>query len=108
VRTATLALTAFEITIGCTCAALSWLQNVRVHPKTHRTTRFTPLKSSIYENGVQSLGLGLLLYKAGAWDNKRAWNGDFASIDDSSGCSEVFDTAICARANPDCIDLDGT
>jgi hypothetical protein len=108
VGAATLALTAFEVTIRCTCAALSWLQNVRVHPKTHRATWFTPLKSSIYENGMQPFCLGLLLYKAGAWDNKRAWNGDFVTLDDASRCTEIFDTAICARANPHGVNLDGT
>jgi hypothetical protein len=53
------ALTAFKIAVAGACASLAGFKSIGVHCQAHRTTRFTPFKSSGLENFVQAFSLGL-------------------------------------------------
>ena len=50
----TAALAAFEVAIAGRSAAFAGLQDVRIHPQTHRASRFAPFKAGLSENPVEA------------------------------------------------------
>src|SRR5438067_1361320 len=57
----TTALAALEVAVRRRRAPLARLQDVRVHPETHRATRGAPVEARLAEHLVEPLGLGLRL-----------------------------------------------
>src|SRR5436305_8807609 len=61
-RSATFALASFEVAVACGDAILAWLQLISVHGNAHGAARFTPIRTGLFENTVQSFGLRLLFH----------------------------------------------
>ena len=104
----TIALTAFEVTVGCGGATLAGFQLVGVHGQTHGATGFAPFKTSGFENLVQALLLGL------GFDQTRARNhhgkldvlGHFLTqlFHHGGGFAHVFNSAVGARTDKHFVD----
>ena len=85
-RASATSLATFEIAVRGRGAALALGQLVRVHRKAHGTSRLAPFETGSREHLVESLGLGLLLYKAGARNDHRADAvGDLVALDELRG-----------------------
>ncbi len=106
-RSSTCTLTALKVAVGCGGATLAGSKLVRVHAETHGATGLTPVEAGSLEDLVETLGLGLLL------DETRTGHehavealGDLAAVEHASGCAQILDASVGARANEDLVDLD--
>src|SRR5687768_8341226 len=107
VRTAALALPAFEVAVGGGRGALTGGQLVGVHAQAHRAARVPPFGAGLLEDEVQSLLDGLQPHARGAGNDQHPYAvGDFAAPDDRGGRAQVLDTAVGAGAYEDGVDLD--
>src|SRR6266508_1618917 len=107
VRTATGALTSFEVAVRRRRAALARTQHVRVHPEAHRAAGVAPLEASFAEDAVEALALRLLLHARRSRNDESADPGaDPASRDDARRGAEVLDARVRARADEDRVDAD--
>src|SRR4051812_10484214 len=61
VRAAAAALASLEVSIARRRAALAGLQDVGVHPQTHRTSCFAPLKPGFAKNPIEPFAFRCLL-----------------------------------------------
>src|SRR4051794_918282 len=105
-RTSTLALTSLEIAVRCRGAALTRLQDVRVHPETHRAARVAPIEASVFKDFVEPflLGLGLHTHRAGNHQSPGALL-DLVAFEDGGGGAQVLDASVRARAEEDGVNL---
>src|ERR1019366_1829174 len=71
------ALAPFEVPVAGGGAALLGRENVRVHAQAHRASRLAPLGTSLDENAIQPLALGLMLHAFRA----RHHQGSYAGMD---------------------------
>src|SRR5918997_3694520 len=107
VRPSALALAPLEVAVGGRGAALTGLQDVRVHPEAHRATRVAPLEAGGGEDLVEALLLGLLLDAHGAGDDEGADAlFDPVALEDAGGRPQVLDAGVGARAEEDGVHLD--
>ena len=100
--TAPSALSSFKITIAGRSAPLSRFKLIRVHCKAHTATRFSPFKSGVEKNLIQSLCFSLPFYDATAGDDHCTHPGFHSFIFDNFGRgSSVFDSGVGTGANKD-------
>src|SRR5262245_53084430 len=65
------ALAPLEVAVRGRGAALTRLEDVRVHAQTHRAARLAPVETGLLEDPVQPLRFGLLFDRCGAGDDHR-------------------------------------
>jgi hypothetical protein len=101
-------LASLKISVTRTRASLTGLEPIIVHRQTHRTTRFTPLKTRIPKDSIQSLGLGLCLDQSGPWYDQDLPHGiGFATTPRDPGSrTQILDSGIRTRTNKNPIDPD--
>mmetsp|Transcript_95484 Transcript_95484/g.139439 ORF Transcript_95484/g.139439 Transcript_95484/m.139439 type:complete len:365 (+) Transcript_95484:1214-2308(+) len=106
-RAPTVALAALKVAVGSGGAALSGLQLVGVHGKTHGTAGLPPIKTSLDENLVKTLTNRLLLDHPRAGHNHGVDVGvDLLALGNGSNSAQVLNTPVGARTNKDLFNLD--
>ena len=109
-RASTRTLSSFEITIGSGSTTLTRFQTIGIHRQTHGATRLTPFKPRVFENHVQTFGLGLLFHQTRTRHNQCLF--DIArhlltqAFDHPRGGTHVFNTAVGTRADKHLVHLD--
>ena len=86
---------------------MAGLQNVRVHTEAHRAAGDAPVEASILENGIETLGFGLLFDQGGAGNNHSVHIGvNLAALDYGGGGAQVLEAGVGASADKDPVDFD--
>src|SRR5205085_6913122 len=97
----------FEVSITRRRATLTRLQDVGVHPQTHRTSRFAPFKSRLVKDAVESFTLRRLLHLLRSWYNHRAHRRvDPITLHHTRRRTQIFNTRIRARTDECPVDRD--
>src|SRR5579859_3911299 len=97
----------FEIAIARGSAALSRLQNIRIHSQTHRASRLAPLKSRILKDPVQPFLLGCTLHRLrSGHDHGSHFCVDVMSFGYPRRRPQILQPRIRARSNEHAIDCD--
>src|SRR4051794_39181258 len=90
-----IALAALEIAVRGRGTALARHELVWIHRKAHRAAGFSPVEAGLEEYLVQALGLGLLLYQAGARNDHRLDVGtDHPAISHARDLAQVLDAGV--------------
>src|SRR5215471_6438380 len=98
-RSALVALAAFEITIRRRSATLAGAEPVGIHGEAHGAARLAPVEAGSEKDLVKPFGLGLLLHQAGTGhDHGRDAGVDCPAVRDARSLAQVLDTRIGARA----------
>src|SRR5262249_55527721 len=102
VRSPTGTLAALEVAVGGGGAALSRLENVRIHPEAGRAARLAPLEAGGAKDLIEALlfGLGLDLLGAGH-DHAAQAPSDLPAVEQGGRLAQVGDPGVGARADED-------
>src|SRR5882672_1969671 len=94
-RASAAALPALEVAVAGRGAAFAGLQNVGVHPQTHRAASLAPLKAGASKDLVESLRLCRPLYGLRSGDNHRVYfRIDSVSLHHACRGAQVFNASI--------------
>ena len=97
-------LASFKVAVAGACCALALSKFVGVHCQAHGATRFAPIEASLDKDFVETFGLCLFFNHVAAGHNHCSFHRDGAAFDDVCGCAQIFDAAVGARANENCVD----
>ena len=102
---ATASLAAFEVAITGRCAALTRLQNIRIHPETHRATRLAPLKSSVEKYLIETFSFRCAFDALRTGHHHRP-NGfvNAVAFNHAGSGAQIFDPGIGAGTDKDTVD----
>src|ERR1043165_3533837 len=91
-------LSSFKVSVTRRSTALARLQNIGIHPETHRTSRLAPLKPSFIENAIQSFTLrGFLDLLRTGHNHGTHRRTHPVSLHNPSRRSQILDTRIRAQ-----------
>src|ERR1700690_2630749 len=108
-RTATLALTPFEVSVRRCSAALSRRELVGVHPQTHRAAGLTPFGAGSCEDLAQPFAFGLGAYPHRPGHDQHPYSvGHFSASQYVGHRTQILDAAIGARSDEHRVDRDLT
>src|SRR5450755_1607371 len=103
----TASLPTFKISIAGGGAALSRLQNVRIHAQAHRASRLPPFEPGILKNAMQPFPLGHALHRLRTRNHHCPnFRTHVMSLSHARRGSQIFNPRIRARSNEHAVDPD--